>query len=133
MKKNIKKGFTLIELLVVIAIIGILATVVIASLSSSRTKSKVAAAQSTMSSILPLAVTCMDDGSQLEPMTANTGGGVLCNATTATWPTITGGWTYDTAPTSDPVHNTFSFSASDDSGNSITCTDSNGCVTTLAS
>jgi prepilin-type N-terminal cleavage/methylation domain-containing protein len=49
MNKN--KGFTLIELLVVIAIIGILSSVVLASLSSARNKGKDVAVKSQLSSM----------------------------------------------------------------------------------
>ena len=51
MKKSLERGFTLIELLVVIAIIGILSSVVLASLTTARTKGKDAAVQSQLSSI----------------------------------------------------------------------------------
>ena len=70
--KNTKKGFTLIELLVVIAIIGILSSVVLASLSTARQKSRDAKRISDIGQI-QLALELYFDANQSYPSTTPTG------------------------------------------------------------
>lgn len=77
--KTLKRGFTLIELLVVIAIIGILASVVLASLNSARDKGADAAAKASLNNARAQAELYYDDNDA----SGNSYGGVCDAAATA--------------------------------------------------
>lgn len=126
MKKK-RKGFSLIEVLVVIGIIGILASVVLVSLSAAREKAKRASALASAKSIMAEIQTCFDDEGDVSAYNSLDD---ICNIVghTAKWPDISDtGWTIN-ANAQSPLDETYTYSITRGS-EMITCSLSSGaCV-----
>jgi prepilin-type N-terminal cleavage/methylation domain-containing protein len=122
-----KRGFTLIELLVVIAIIGILASVVLAGVSSQRQRAQDVSALQSARSAVPVAIICHDDSKDLnQPVaipTATTPQVAICLGSES-WPKLPTGWSWGTL--TNPTAENWQFVATGN-GNTITC-NVNGCT-----
>lgn len=101
LKKGIRKGFTLIELLVVVAIVGLLAAVVIVSVSGSRKKAQDAKIKNDVQSIL--------SASELH----------LASDKSGKFQGAAAGCTTVTQPPCKPMGDTVAQSFKDESGNSV--------------
>jgi prepilin-type N-terminal cleavage/methylation domain-containing protein len=101
-------GFTLIELLVVIAIIGILSTIVLASVNSARSKAKDTAARATTKHILNQIAQCDIDGGYLmnpDSVTAPTNNICSLGASYGKWPNPPDSWKWHSPVVTAPgVH-----------------------------
>lgn len=80
---NIKKGFTLIELLVVIAIIGLMASVILASLNSARAKAANSAVKANLVNTKAEAALYFDNNNTYAGVCALAGVGVIGDSVSA--------------------------------------------------
>ena len=88
MKRKLQRGFTLIELLVVIAIIGILAAVVLTSLSTARSKGTDAANKTSLNGIRAQAEIVFDNDGNYDAVCEDT---TVARAVSETGATCTDG------------------------------------------
>jgi prepilin-type N-terminal cleavage/methylation domain-containing protein len=125
MKKTLNRGFTLIELLVVIAIIGILASVVLASLNSARDKGADAAIKSTINNVRAEAAIHFEDNGNYDAFCAS-----LADASAAVNSAGgTGSWTCNTDASPSTI---YAVSGQLSDPTEYYCVDSSGSASTTA-
>lgn len=81
-----RRGFTFIEVLIVIAIVGVLASIVLASLSSAQVRARDASFKSTASSIQPGIIVCCDNLYSLDGMAPSD---LICSSGDMSYPDST--------------------------------------------
>ncbi len=126
MTVNFKRGFTLIELLVVIAIIGILASVVLASLNTARDKGADAAIKSSINNVRAEAAIYYDDNANYDGFCASLGDAQAAVNNAGG----TGSWTCNTDAATDST--TYAVSGQLSNSTDYYCVDATGSASTTA-
>ena len=93
---------------VIMMIVGILVSIVLVSLNSAREKAKEASFKATVSSTLPAAILCIEEGQNIMPQKENT---KICKGGEATWPDMTDGGEWGEVSDGNVLDGTIQYSA----------------------